>query len=54
LKIKSKKSKDWETVVHGPTTDPKATIWFYSNTDSEVVLQVENSLKVIFSQKYKQ
>jgi GTPase Era involved in 16S rRNA processing len=29
---KIKKSKDWETVgVHTKATDPKATIWFYSN-----------------------
>ena len=51
---KIKKSKDWGNSWSSwaKATDPKATIWFYSNTDSEVVLQVENSLKeVILSQK---
>ncbi|MFV8363209.1 glycosyl hydrolase [Flavobacterium sp. ZT3P35] len=51
---KIKKSKDWGNSWSSwaKATDPKATIWFYSNTDSEVVLQVENSFKeVIFSQK---
>jgi len=51
---KIKKSKDWGNSWSSwaKATDPKAIIWFYSNTDSEVVLQVENSLKeVILSQK---
>jgi hypothetical protein len=34
-------------------TDPKAEIWFYSNEDAEVVLQIMNSNKEFFSKVIK-
>jgi photosystem II stability/assembly factor-like uncharacterized protein len=51
---KIKKSKEWGNSWSSwvKASDPEAEIWFYSNTDSEVFLQVQNSLKeTIFSQK---
>ncbi len=51
---KIKKSKDWGSSWSSwaKATDPKAVVWFYSNTDSEVLFQVENNFKeVIFSEK---
>ena len=51
---KIKKSKDWGNSWSSwaKATDPKAVVWFYSNTDSEVLLQLENSTKeIIFTQK---
>ena len=36
------------------TLEPKVEIWFYSNSDADVSLQVENSAKeIVFSQKVK-
>jgi hypothetical protein len=51
---KIKKSKEWGNSWSSwvKASDPEAEIWFYSNTDSEVFLQVQNSLKeTVFSQK---
>ncbi|MBB1193029.1 glycosyl hydrolase [Flavobacterium sp. SOK18b] len=51
---KIKKSREWGNSwsAWAKPTDPKAEIWFYSNEDAEVVLQIENSNKeVLFSQK---
>ena len=53
---KIKKSKEWGNNLSSwaKAAEPKAEIWFYSNTDAEVVIQVENSLKeVVFSEKMK-
>jgi hypothetical protein len=53
---KIEKSKNWGNSWSSWTkaSEPKAEIWFYSNGDSEVLLQIENSLKeVIYSQKVK-
>lgn len=53
---KIKKSKEWGNSWSSwaKALEPTVEIWFYSNTDSEVLLQVENSLKeVVFSQKMK-
>jgi len=49
-----KKSKEWGNSwsAWAKASDPEKEVWFYSDTDSEVLLQVENSLKeVVFSQK---
>ncbi|WP_158730270.1 MULTISPECIES: sialidase family protein [unclassified Flavobacterium] len=51
---KIKKSREWGNSwsAWAKPTDPKAEIWFYSNEDAEVVLQIENSNKeILFSQK---
>ncbi|TWI01423.1 photosystem II stability/assembly factor-like uncharacterized protein [Flavobacterium tiangeerense] len=51
---KIKKSREWGNSwsAWAKPTDPKAEIWFYSNEDAEVVLQIENSNKeFLFSQK---
>ncbi len=51
---KIRKSREWGNSwsVWSKPTDPKAEIWFYSNSDSEVVLQIENPNKeVLLSQK---
>lgn len=51
---KIKRSREWGNSwsAWAKPTDPKAEIWFYSNEDAEVVLQIENSNKeVLFSQK---
>ncbi len=51
---KIKKSREWGNSwsAWAKPTDPKAEIWFYSNEDAEVVLQIENSNKeVLFFQK---
>ncbi|SHL68052.1 WD40/YVTN/BNR-like repeat-containing protein [Flavobacterium xanthum] len=53
---KIKKSREWGNSWSSwaKASEPKAEIWFYSNTDSEVLLQIENSLKeVVYSQKVK-
>lgn len=53
---KIEKSKNWGNSWSSwaKAPEPKAEIWFYSNGDAEVLLQIENSLKeVIFSQKVK-
>ena len=53
---KIKKSREWGNSWSswGKASEPKAEIWFYSNGDSEVLLQIENSLKeVVYSQKVK-
>lgn len=53
---KIKKSREWGNSWSSwaKASEPKAEIWFYSNGDSEVLLQIENSLKeVIYSQKVK-
>jgi hypothetical protein len=53
---KIKKSREWGNSWSSwaKASEPKAEIWFYSNGDSEVFLQIENSLKeVIYSQKVK-
>ena len=53
---KIKKSKEWGNnwSSWAKAAEPKAEIWFYSDSDAEVVIQVENSLKeVVFSQKIK-
>lgn len=53
---KIEKSKNWGSSWSSwaKASEPKAEIWFYSNRDSEVLLQIENSLKeVIYSQKVK-
>jgi len=53
---KVKKSREWGNSWSSwaKASEPKAEIWFYSNGDSEVLLQIENSLKeVIYSQKVK-
>ncbi len=51
---KIKKAREWGNSWSSwaKASEPKAEIWFYSNGDSEVLLQIENSLKeVIYSQK---
>ena len=51
-----KKSKEWGNSWSSwaKASVPEAEIWFYSNGDSEVLLQIENSLKeVVYSQKVK-
>ncbi|TDE31743.1 glycosyl hydrolase [Flavobacterium ranwuense] len=53
---KIEKSKNWGNSWSSwaKASEPKAEIWFYSNADTEVLLQIENSLKeVVFSQKVK-
>ncbi|TDE03988.1 glycosyl hydrolase [Flavobacterium sandaracinum] len=53
---KVKKSREWGNSWSSwaKASEPKAEIWFYSNTDSEVLLQIENSFKeVVYSQKVK-
>ncbi|RTZ02502.1 glycosyl hydrolase [Flavobacterium sp. RSP49] len=53
---KIKKTKEWGNSWSSwaKASEPKAEIWFYSNGDAEVLLQIENSLKeVIYSQKVK-
>ncbi len=53
---KIKKSKDWGNSWSSwaKASEPKAEIWFYSDSDAEVLIQVENSLKeVVFSEKMK-
>lgn len=52
---KIRKSREWGNSwsVWSKPTDPKAEIWFYSNSDSEVVVQIENPNKeVLLSQKF--
>ncbi|RTY78263.1 glycosyl hydrolase [Flavobacterium sp. LS1P28] len=53
---KIKKTKEWGNSWSSwaKASEPKAEIWFYSNGDAEVLLQIENSLKeVVYSQKVK-
>ena len=53
---KIKKSKEWGNSWSSwaKASEPKAEIWFYSNADAEVLLQIENSLKeVVYFQKVK-
>ena len=53
---KIKKAKEWGNSWSSwaKAAEPKAEIWFYSNGDAEVLLQIENSLKeVVYSQKVK-
>jgi hypothetical protein len=53
---KIKKSKEWGNSWSSwaKTSEPKVEIWFYSNTDAEMLLQIENNLKeVVYSQKVK-
>ncbi|RTY65582.1 glycosyl hydrolase [Flavobacterium sp. LB2P53] len=53
---KTKKTKEWGNSWSSwaKASEPKAEIWFYSNGDAEVLLQIENSLKeVVYSQKVK-
>lgn len=53
---KIKKSKEWGNSWSSwaKASEPKAEIWFYSNEESEFLLQIENSLKeVVYSQKVK-
>ncbi|TDE54967.1 WD40/YVTN/BNR-like repeat-containing protein [Flavobacterium sp. GT3P67] len=53
---KIEKSKNWGNSWSSwaKASEPKVEIWFYSNADTEVLLQIENSLKeVVFSQKVK-
>ncbi|RKS95024.1 BNR/Asp-box repeat protein [Flavobacterium limicola] len=53
---KIKKSREWGNSWSSwaKASEPKAEIWFYSNGDSEVLLQIENSFKeVVYSQKVK-
>ncbi|MEC5167387.1 photosystem II stability/assembly factor-like uncharacterized protein [Flavobacterium sp. PL11] len=52
IKKSSQWGNSWSSWVK--TSEPNAEIWFYSNSDSEVLLQVENSAKeIVFSQKVK-
>ncbi len=53
---KIKKSREWGNSWSSwaKASEPKAEIWFYSNENAEVLLQIENSLKeVVYSQKVK-